>query len=371
MMNVLMLFAHLRKGGPVDVAYNLCYQLANKGGIGLYVLSLRKEPVNSRSGDFRKICTNVWNMDFSYLQCECDSKRIVKRIQSVVNKYDIDIVHCHGYHPVIIGKGLKNAKLVSTLHNRANEDFINVFGQFVGKYMLNRYLKSLCNFNMNIAVSNSVAKVYREKIPNVCIVNNGINTDLYNFIGDEEKKILRKRLGLPTDSILFVSTGRVEKEKGYENLIRWFIKATHNINVGLLIVGDGSQYDRCRNAASNSKNVIFAGRVDNVSDYLKCCDYYISNSVSEGMSLAVCEGISCGLYPVLSDIPSHRDVAECINGFFFSNLNDISISKLLKIQFNPAFLHKHISDFFSIHSMITGYEEKYSQLLDDNANAEV
>ena len=48
-------------------------------------------------------------------------------------------------------------------------------------------------------------------------------------------------------------------------------------------------------------NIHFRDQLSNMRDYLQASDFYISYSKSEGMSLAVCEGVACGLTPVLSD----------------------------------------------------------------------
>lgn len=360
-MNLLFVLSHLRKGGLVEIVYNLCRQLLKEREITLYILTLRKESEQTKIDAFRKLGILVEQLNLSYGECEILTKIIRKKVQQIVESHHIDIVHCHGYHSVLVGSRLKGVWKLSTLHDRANEDFLNVFGPFIGNYMLRRYLHSLQLFDRNIAVGKSAAEMYQKYMTNVVYVNNGIDISKYSIAKETERISLRKRLGLPLDAKIFISTGRIEREKRYEELTAWFLSVAGKFPAILLVLGDGSRLKACRQKADNSFQIIFTGNVSNVADYLKCSDYYISNSKSEGMSLAVCEGICCGLFPVLSDIPAHRDVAEDIDGIFFVHPSEINIEALLEKTTNKEKLHQYIVDRFSNATMVASYLEYYNK----------
>lgn len=364
-MNVLFIIPHLRKGGPVDVEFQLCKQYACDNRMHIEVMTLREETASSKLNDFSDLGIIVNQLKIPYWKCELNSKRIGKKIQEYVDEHQIDIVHCHGYHPVLMCANLKRVKKVATMHDRATEDFINVFGKVIGKYMVHRYLSALKRFDANIGVSNSVAKLYQLYIPHVTYVNNGIDINKFFPVDLSTRKELRERLGLPLDKKIIVSSGRIEKEKHYEELIEWFVHSVKDESVVLLILGNGSRWEQCKDVAQGKENVILPGRVSNVDEYLKCSDYYISNSESEGMSLAVCEGISCGLFPILSDIPSHRDVGSGVDGFFFKHLAEIHLDEIKKKTVDREHLYQYISDSFSVNSMYNGYKELYQKLLDE------
>lgn len=167
---------------------------------------------------------------------------------------------------------------------------------------------------------------------------------------------------LPENGIIMVSTGRIEKEKGYEDLIRWFVNNYNRRNIFLLILGNGGRLSKCRKVAQSDSHVLLPGRVSNVSDYLKSSDIYISNSRSEGMSMAVCEGIGSGLFPILSDIPSHRDVAKPIEGWLFTELSEINLDKVLTIRIDRTDLHNYIQKSFSVKSLGEGYLKLYKEI---------
>lgn len=74
--------------------------------------------------------------------------------------------------------------------------------------------------------------------------------------------------------------------------------------------------------------MIFVGKVSTPANYLQLSDYFISASLSEGLPMAVMEGMALGLPPVLSRIDSHIEVKKCceegIELFDLDNVDDLS-----------------------------------------------
>ncbi|MCI6619815.1 MAG: glycosyltransferase family 4 protein [Prevotella sp.] len=361
-MNILIVVAHLRKGGLVDVIYNICNQLTNYPTLQIQILTLRNESEQNRLSDFKGLGIKVSQLHLTYVKVELNTGSVTNKVQHIVDEARIDIVHCHGYHAVLACAKLKGVRIISTLHDRAQEDFINSFGNVLGQYMLSRYFKALKKFNMNIAVSESTAQAYRPVLNNVTFVNNGVDTARFTVGGGEENIQLKERLGIEKEQLVLISTGRVEKEKGFEELIEWFINELENSKATLIILGDGNRWQSCKLLAKGHSHVILPGRVDDVETYLKASDFYISNSKSEGMSLAVCEGMSCGLFPILSDIPSHHDAADGVGGIFFQNLKDLRLNSLFNLHPDKKTVRNYVVEHFSREQMALGYVQCYSSL---------
>lgn len=362
-MNILFITSHLRKGGPVNIIYSLCRELVRLSGYKVVLLTLRKEGLGSMLSDFRDLGIRVITLSYSYSYCELRTSVVRNEIQKIVDGLNIDIVHIHGYHAAISCCKLRHVQLLATLHDRAKEDFLNVFGPIVGRYMLKRYYSALRKFDANVAVSASTAEAYSGILPHLSHVNNGIDTSLFKPLASRKREELRKSLGIPTSASVFVSSGRIEKEKRMEELVSWFASLPDTVKVELYVLGDGSRLLACRNIARGHNNIHFTGQVSNVKDYLQASDFYISNSKSEGMSLAVCEGVACGLTPVLSKIPSHHDMIDIVGGFLFDNFNNIDMTKVLTNRKSPQLLYEEINRHFSVHSMTQGYLKIYNELI--------
>ena len=68
------------------------------------------------------------------------------------------------------------------------------------------------------------------------------------------------------------------------------------------------------------ENTTFAGRLPpaEVKEWLQKARIYISSSLSDSTSLSLMEAMSCGLPPVISDIPANQEwVQHGLNGFLW------------------------------------------------------
>lgn len=94
--------------------------------------------------------------------------------------------------------------------------------------------------------------------------------------------------------------GRFHKTKRQDVII----EALCNLDVEVFFLGDGDLLLKCKAIVEEKgvqKKFHFLGNVDNPYPYYRECDYYISNSNSEGFPNALIEAISLGCYPIHSD----------------------------------------------------------------------
>lgn len=99
----------------------------------------------------------------------------------------------------------------------------------------------------------------------------------------------------------FVYTGRLIDLKRIKEMIE-----TLDEKYSLLVIGDGP----LKSLVLNNKNIDYLGSVSNskLPDLLNRSKFFISLSQTEGSPKCLIEGILCGLYPVVSDIPAHVDL---------------------------------------------------------------
>jgi len=192
-----------------------------------------------------------------------------------------------------------------------------------------------------------------------------VDTEVWSPASPEEVSNLRKNFGFDDDETVWVSVGHLSERKDPLAVITAFRKAALP-NAKLVFLGSGPLEAECRAAADGCEQIVFAGRVDNVADWLRAADVFISASLAEGFPNAVLEALACGLPCVLSDIPPHAELAElageCIQLFSEGDvapLRGFETSESLRIAARTAAEEK-----FSAAAMSGAYQEIYRELCD-------
>jgi glycosyltransferase involved in cell wall biosynthesis len=140
---------------------------------------------------------------------------------------------------------------------------------------------------------------------------NGIDAAKFTPVSDAAKHDLRVRLGLPTDKIIFIFTGRISPEKGVPRLLElWRRLNIARDDVCLILLGSGdSSYDGCETEARRfiqthglERSVLAPGSVTNVPEYLQASDLFIFLSLRENFSLSILEALCTGLPSLLTRV---------------------------------------------------------------------
>lgn len=140
------------------------------------------------------------------------------------------------------------------------------------------------------------------------------------------------------EKIICLSVGRLIKRKRFDLLLNAWAEQKNINDATLIIIGDGPERNRLEKMASNlmvSDSIHFFGSVihDKVLYWLKQAHCFILPSDSEGMSNALLEAMAYGLPVIVSNIHANYSlIQDGINGFLFSNLNDLTEKLQLLIQ---------------------------------------
>lgn len=130
--------------------------------------------------------------------------------------------------------------------------------------------------------------------------------------------------------------GRMQKSKNIQTVLR-AIALTNLKDWKVDVLGDGPYRSELEMLTKNlglAQKVTFHGWIDNSSPeqlrFLKEASIYITASHFENCPMAVLETIAAGCYPLLSDIPAHRQFLQ-EDKYFFPMNDEKALS--VKIQF--------------------------------------
>ena len=371
MKKILFILSTLERSGPVNVVYNLVKTI-DKSIFIIYILTLSPESKRSCLLNFLEI-TNLEIYSLKY-------SRIIgllfgfNKTEKIIDKIKPDIIHSHGIRADKILSKLKTSAIkIATVHSFLDKDYIMTYGKFIGKIMCKTDISCLRKMNICIGVSKSLADQLKNKfyIKNTIGIPNGIDTKKYFTINDNEKKELRKKLSFNEDDTVFITTGHLSVGKDPLFLIKqWIIYKKEILSkIHLYFLGDGELYNECIKNAIINENIHIIGKKENVDEYLKASDYYVSASRSEGISLSVLEAMACGLPLLLTDIPPFKEILSHGNNLGINYKLDNTKDFIEKLQILLKKDKKEIkkeaaltaNQIFSIEKMVEQYKNVYMQ----------
>ena len=324
-MKIIYIINSLKNGGPVNMLYTLIKYI-DKRECEVIVVALKKSPENN-------------TRDFSDLECKVtilENKNVrvsIQEVQKIIDNEHPDIVHSHGGVADIVNSRLYGShKSFSTVHCDPDEDFSMKSGKILGWIKASVFLKNMKKIKYPIACSKTVSnKIKKKRNIDIRYVRNGIDLDKRD---STEIQYKRADLGLREKDIVLVFCGYLSSRKNVKCICD-AIRTVKREDISILVIGNGTEYqDICEYGKEDSR-IRAIGRVNNAYQYLRACDYFISASKSEGLPLAVMEGMSCGLPAFLSDIESHREVMECcpkgVELFTIDNTNNL-VEQLNKLK---------------------------------------
>ena len=196
------------------------------------------------------------------------------------------------------------------------------------------------------------------KIP---VVNNGVDISSFNPGSNE----------LNDQDIRLISVGSLYWIKNQELIIRAVIDLHKTgMNISLTLVGDGEDREKLTSIVKeeNAEGYIFlVGRKDNVADYLKEANIYVSASSTEGLPLSVLEAMACGLPVIATKAGGMKDIVhDGKNGYIFDFDDREMLKKCIcclcsdKETFSSFSQNSRlIAEQWSIDKCVSGYEHLY------------
>ena len=259
-----------------------------------------------------------WKPDVIHTQSEFSTFRMAKYITQFL---PIPIVHT--YHTVY-------------------EDYTHYFSpsKKTGRKVVSLLTKKrLSDAEAVIVPTNKVARLlegYEVEQP-ISVIPTGIELDKFQKKADHKDLMaLRKQYGIPEDAFLFVSLGRLGKEKNIEELL--YFLSMIKLKPYLLVVGDSPDKYNLQEYAKElglNEQVIFTGMVNpkDVPLYYQVADLFVSASTSETQGLTYIEALASGLPALCREDESIENVImDGLNGYQYRSFKEFEscLYKLIK-----------------------------------------
>lgn len=199
--------------------------------------------------------------------------------------------------------------------------------------------------NMKFAIDEGLCK--KDKISVVGIGGTiGVELDKYRAFDHKEKRdILREKYGISVDAFVYGYVGRINADKGINELITAFKTVSKKSNeiylvlVGMLDDANPIKQDNL-DYAQKSENIILTGNVtsDEVPYYMSMFDVLTHPTYREGFGKVLQEAMGVGLPIITTNVPGPSEVVEDnVSGILceVKNTNDL-IEKMILLYETPS-----------------------------------
>lgn len=285
---------------------------------------------------------------------------------------DQDMVHTHDLNPMLyvgvlkILNTLKMDSKIKLAHTTHGMEHIKTHP----KTRYYEFFLGLCAQRI-IPVSPDFERYYKKQFltnnNKITLIENG--TDLPAKAGvlpvSRYKRKLCETYDLDYKRGLGVYIGRVTPLKGQLDLARFYKK----VNRQILFVGPASDEGYFQDCLKlQDRNIKFTGPREDISDILKGCDYFISNSKHEGLPIAALEAGAHELPCILSDIPGHAQFNtfyKCVELFKSMEELETLLSKSEKNSKLLLSLAQNFRELISLRYSSDAMAQRYQIIYED------
>lgn len=333
MIRVAYVVSTLKRCGPNNQLRSIIRHL-DRDCFSPVVITLSPEPIDSVKPLFEQDGVPVFSLNLSRVKGLLMARCMLRKL---LHSERIGLLHTQGLRADGLSASLQGEwKGVCSVRNFPQLDYPMTYGSVRGRWMARSHTRALRRIAAPVGVSEAVSRNLEDRFGvHSRTIRNGVETSVWTPGSAQERSALREKLDLAEGESVWVSVGHLSERKDPLAVIGAF-RAAHLQNARLVFLGGGPQEEACRRAAEGCAQILLAGRVENVSDWLRVADAFVSASHAEGFPNAVLEALACGLPCVLSDIAPHVELAEqagdCIG--LFAEGDESGMAHQLE-QFNP------------------------------------
>lgn len=365
-LHIAYLVSTLGRSGPTRQLFYLIRNLDSRR-FRATIITLSPEPRDSLRTEFSRL-----EVDLECLTATRTNNPffIYKRLNGLLSSIQPDILHSQGFRADVFGLLLSSALLqISSQRNDPFEEYPPLYGAILGRVIAFTHAWCLRHITRVVTCSHSLTQKNTKYGVRSDFVRNGISQSL---------AITPDATSLPKEALtffhlfdrhpVFLYSGPLVSRKQPQMLLRAFLEPGLQ-HLGLVVLGDGPLLSECRAITNDAPNILFAGAVDNVDQYLHKSACYVSASLSEGLPNSVLEAFRAGLPAILSDIPAHRELKglapRAVHIFRADNASDFcsAISSFTRLSNIGEVTARAIQDHFDSDKMSVHYQEIYVQMM--------
>jgi len=380
-IKVLHIITRLDKGGSAENTF------LNLVGLdkNIYDVTLMSGPVEEPTQD-RRDEVEEYGIKHIFIPELVRNISLINDLKTILNIYrylrkeKFDIVHTHTSKAGLLGRlAARLARIPIIIHTPHGHVFFGYFGLIKSNLFI--FLEKLASriTDKIIALTNREKEDYisckvtdEEKSVVIC---SGIELNKFKDLPLNEKQNLKKELGIPENSLIVGTLGRLVPVKGPEFLVE---AAKHIISkypdTFFVFTGDGYLRPDLKKKALNfglKENIIFLGWRDDGAKILSLYDVFILPSLNEGMGRVLVEAMALGKPIVASRIGGIPDlVTHGKNGFLVPPKDPEELAKYIQILIEDrekrekmGLSGKKIAMHFSAENMVEKIEKLYKELL--------
>ncbi len=238
--------------------------------------------------------------------------RILGDLVRVAREKRAAILHVHGYAAADFGRiAARRLGAALVLHEHFADPRMPAY-----QGLADRLLSRLTDRAIAVSGSTRDFLVRERHVPasRVRLIWNGAPLAEFAPVAPEVALAMRRELGLPAESPVVGSIGRLSEQKGHRYLLDAAAQVlAHRKDARFLIVGDGDQMEPLRRQAEAlgiTSAVVFAGHRTEVRALLGALDVFCISSTYEGTPLALFEAMAAGKAIVSTAVDGCREVLE-------------------------------------------------------------
>ncbi len=250
----------------------------------------------------------------------------VWRFSRWLRQQGIDVLHTQTYHAHVFGSAAARlAGIPIVIHQQKTLGKLSWRKEVLFGWCLRRSKKII---TLSERTRSDISQRFHIEPSQIAVVPNAIDEQTFRPV--EDKRAMRRALGLRKDGFLFGTVASLHEVKNHRAILEALVSVE---GASAVFVGDGverSNLERLANEKGLADRVLFAGRQRPVAPWFQALDAFILPSVWEGQPLALLQAVSSGLPILVSRIEGNTAVVGERHPGLFDPADITALAKLMK-----------------------------------------